>query len=127
MKWWMMLDSVGLIAYKERNASMRTRGIIQVCLIAKSLQRCRREEASWRLENFSSFCSSGWPNPLDLLRRLDMLFSIVVCKCSVIEVVKSRKCLGEVTAVGFNHYNGRLEDGTKDWNSTTAGHGYLPS
>ena len=34
MKWWMMLDSVGLMAYAERKASKRARGVVHVCLRA---------------------------------------------------------------------------------------------
>ena len=58
MKWWMMFDSVGLMAYRERKASKRSRGSIHVCLTAKCLLRRRKEGALLRLETF--FCSPGW-------------------------------------------------------------------
>ena len=58
MKRWKMLDSVGFMAYRERNASRRTRGNVQVCLMAKCLQRRRRERGFLRLENL--FCSLAW-------------------------------------------------------------------
>lgn len=59
-----MLDSVGLMAYRERKASKSIRGTVHVCLMAKCLQRRRREGAFLRLENF--FCSPGWRAwPLD--------------------------------------------------------------
>lgn len=58
MKWWTMLDSVGLMAYRERRASKRTRGIVHVCFMAKCLPRRRRERDFLRLTNF--FCSLGW-------------------------------------------------------------------
>lgn len=54
MKWWTMLDSVGLMAYRERKANKSTRGTVHVCFTAKCLQRRRRDGAFLRLENF--FC-----------------------------------------------------------------------
>jgi len=70
MKRWMMLDSVGLMAYRERKASRRTRGSVQVCLMANCLQRRRRERDFLRLENF--FCSLGWRAwPLDGIVNVD--------------------------------------------------------
>jgi len=58
MKRWTMLDSVGLMAYRERKASRRSRGSVQVCLMAKCLERRRRERIFLRLENF--FCLLSW-------------------------------------------------------------------
>lgn len=58
MKWWTILDSVGLMAYREREASKRMRGIVNVCLMKKCLRVHWREAAFLRLENFS--CSLGW-------------------------------------------------------------------
>lgn len=64
MKWWMMLDSVGFMAYMERKVSKRARGIVHVRLMTKCLQRRRKKRAFLGLENF--FCSLGWRAwPLD--------------------------------------------------------------
>lgn len=43
MKLCRMLDSVGLMAYKERRVIRRARGIDQVCFIARRFSRRRRE------------------------------------------------------------------------------------
>ena len=70
MKRWTILDSVGLTAYRERKVSRRTRGSVQVCLMAKCLQRRRRDRVFLRLENF--FCSLGWRAwPLDGVVNVD--------------------------------------------------------
>lgn len=64
MKRWRMLDSVGLTEYRERKTSNMARGSVQVCLIAKCLQRRRNVRDFLRLEKF--FCSLGWrTRPLD--------------------------------------------------------------